>query len=192
MDLQCPCLDALQDGDEGDEDEDDAWVRQQLQKAGAASFARAPQQPSGGGASSRDSDMARVPAHARATADPLAQAAAAGQSVMVSLQEGLRRLQEKRQHVERQQKQTRANLADSLQVGDEAIESMHQAAWLCCLEHLLAGALAEAQHLRPLRHALQAITQLESDVAAASQKYTYLQETRGFVADMCDMLQVRS
>lgn len=107
----------MQDGDEGDEDEDDAWVRQQLQKAGAASFARAPQQPSGGGGGSGSRDMGRMPAHAQATTDPGAQAAAAAHSVMVSLQEGLRRLQEKQQHVERQQKQTKANLAHSLQVG---------------------------------------------------------------------------
>ncbi len=53
--------------------------------------------------------------------------------------------------MERQRKQTEANLADSL------------------------GAVAR----------------LEGEVAAASHRYTYLQETRGFIADMCDMLQVR-
>jgi GC-rich sequence DNA-binding factor len=37
----------------------------------------------------------------------------------------------------------------------------------------------------------QAVTRLEGNVAAAGQKYTYLQEMRAFVADMCDMLQVR-
>lgn len=105
----------LQGGDEDEEDEDDAWVRQQLQKAGAASLSGAPQQSSIGGGSARDLDMARIPANA-AAADPVAQALAAGQSVVMSLREGLRRQQEKQQHVDRQQIQTKARLADSLQV----------------------------------------------------------------------------
>jgi GC-rich sequence DNA-binding factor len=169
----------LQGGDEDDEDEDDAWVRQQLQKAGAASLSATPQQASTGSGSARDLDMARIPANATA-ADPVAQALAAGQSVMVSLREGLRRQQEKQQHVDRQQIQTKARLADSLQV------HIHRAS-----EPLQPGAIFAMQHLTALVYDWQAVTQLEGDVAAAAQKYTYLQEMRAFVADMCDMLQVR-
>lgn len=47
------------------------------------------------------------------------------------------------------------------------------------------------QSLTTLVSGWQAVTQLEGDVAAAAHKYTYLQEMRAFVADMCDMLQVR-
>lgn len=46
------------------------------------------------------------------------------------------------------------------------------------------------QSLTTLVLGWQAVTQLEGGVAAAAQKYTYLQEMRAFVADMCDMLQV--
>lgn len=42
-----------------------------------------------------------------------------------------------------------------------------------------------------LADSLQAVARLEGEVAAASHRYTYVQETRGFIADMCDMLQVR-
>lgn len=169
----------LQGGDEDDEDEDDAWVRQQLQKAGAASLSATPQQASTGSGSARDLDMARIPANATA-ADPVAQALAAGQSVMVSLREGLRRQQEKQQHVDRQQIQTKARLADSLQV------HIHSVA-----KPLQPGAIFAMQYPTTLVYDWQAVTQLEGDVAAAAQKYTYLQEMRAFVADMCDMLQVR-
>lgn len=109
-----------QDGEEGDEDEDDAWVRQQLQKAGAASYTRALQQPSSSGAADRDYGLARAPTQAQAAVDPIAQAAAGGQTVMNSLRQGLRRLQEKQQHVDRQQQQTKVNLADALQVWSSA------------------------------------------------------------------------
>lgn len=172
--------DVLQGGDEDDEDEDDAWVRQQLQKAGAASLSTAPQQASTGGGSARDLDMARIPANATA-ADPVAQALAAGQSVMISLREGLRRQQEQQHHVDRQQVQTKARLADSLQVRVHSTARPLQAVPL----------LQSKQYLMTLVYDWQAVTQLEGDVAAAAQKYTYLQEMRAFVADMCDMLQVR-
>ena len=37
---------------------------------------------------------------------------------------------------------------------------------------------------------VKAVGRLEGELAAASRKYTYLQDTRGFIADVCDMLQV--
>ncbi len=41
-----------------------------------------------------------------------------------------------------------------------------------------------------LDHTVKAVGRLEGELAAAARKYTYLQDTRGFIADMCDMLQV--
>lgn len=42
-----------------------------------------------------------------------------------------------------------------------------------------------------LADALEATTRLENGVADASVKYGFLQEIRAYIADLCDMLQVR-
>ena len=39
---------------------------------------------------------------------------------------------------------------------------------------------------------MAAVAILEADLSAASSKYAFLQETRAYIADLCDMLQVRS
>lgn len=42
-----------------------------------------------------------------------------------------------------------------------------------------------------LDHTVKQVERLQGDVAAAARRYTYIQDTRAFIADMCDMLQVR-
>ena len=42
-----------------------------------------------------------------------------------------------------------------------------------------------------MQDSVAAVARLEGDLEAASSKYTFLQQLRAFVADLCDMLQVR-
>ena len=41
-----------------------------------------------------------------------------------------------------------------------------------------------------VRSSFEMVTQLQEALDAASGKYTFLQQLRGYVADLCDMLQV--
>lgn len=38
---------------------------------------------------------------------------------------------------------------------------------------------------------MAAVTTLENDLSAAGEKFTFLQDMRAYIADLCDMLQVR-
>jgi len=58
---------------------------------------------------------------------------------------------------------------------------------------------ASHQHVRKelgrtsqqLTDSIASVGGLDEDLAAAKAKYTYMQEVRGYIADLCDMLQVR-
>ena len=58
---------------------------------------------------------------------------------------------------------------------------------------------ASHQHVRKelgrtsqqLMDSIASVGGLDEDLAAAKAKYTYMQEVRGYIADLCDMLQVR-
>ena len=60
-------------------------------------------------------------------------------------------------------------------------------------------AQASHQHVRKelgrtsqqLTDSIASVGGLDDDLAAAKAKYTYMQEVRGYVADLCDMLQAR-
>ena len=41
-----------------------------------------------------------------------------------------------------------------------------------------------------LADSIASVGGLDEDLAAAKAKYTYMQEIRGYIADLCDMLQV--
>lgn len=43
-----------------------------------------------------------------------------------------------------------------------------------------------------MRSSLAAVARFQTELAAAGEKYTYLQQLRTYIADLCDMLQVRS
>ena len=59
---------------------------------------------------------------------------------------------------------------------------------------------ASHQHVRKelgrtsqqLTDSIASVGGLDEDLAAAKAKYTYMQEVRGYIADLCDMLQVRA
>lgn len=40
-----------------------------------------------------------------------------------------------------------------------------------------------------VKESIASIGRLEGDLATAGDKYTFLQEMRGYIADLCDMLQ---
>lgn len=42
-----------------------------------------------------------------------------------------------------------------------------------------------------LQSSIQNVARLQGELSAASEKYTYLQELKGYIADLCDMLQAR-
>ena len=42
-----------------------------------------------------------------------------------------------------------------------------------------------------LADSIASVGALDEELAAAKAKYTYMQEIRGYIADLCDMLQVR-
>ena len=58
---------------------------------------------------------------------------------------------------------------------------------------------ASHQHVRKelgrtsqqLTDSIASVGGLDDDLAAAKARYTYMQEVRGYIADLCDMLQVR-
>ena len=41
-----------------------------------------------------------------------------------------------------------------------------------------------------LADSISSVSGLEAQLSAAKAKYTYMQEKRGYIADLCDMLQV--
>jgi len=43
-----------------------------------------------------------------------------------------------------------------------------------------------------LQNSIAAVAALEKDLEAAGEKFTFLQAMRAYIADLCDMLQVRS
>lgn len=42
-----------------------------------------------------------------------------------------------------------------------------------------------------LQSSIAAVASLERDLKAADMKYTFLQEMKAYIADLCDMLQVK-
>lgn len=41
-----------------------------------------------------------------------------------------------------------------------------------------------------MRHSMEAVAHLQAELATAGQKYSFLQQLKGYIADLCDMLQV--
>ncbi len=41
-----------------------------------------------------------------------------------------------------------------------------------------------------LQNSMAAVASLEKDLSAAGEKFTFLQDMRAYIADLCDMLQV--
>ena len=74
------------------------------------------------------------------------------------------------------------------------ILEIYQSAWLTTIL-LLQASKQQAQHKSTrnqgnLSDSITAIARLEGEAAKAEDKYTFLQEVRTYIADLCDMLQV--
>eukprot|EP00884_Botryococcus_braunii_P016142 jgi/Botrbrau1/3210/Bobra.37_2s0040.1 len=87
---------------------------------------------------------------------------------------------------------TSATLAEEIsQSGDRVLQALHQAF------NRLKASHAQAQKqlgkvTANLRESMKTVATLEGELGKAGDKYTFLQELKAYIADLCDMLQVKS